>query len=73
MAEYTGLDMVRVQELNLLEYSTYFRDGVIHRRLQSEEGREYLKECWILEQTKPDRGGIRHIAEHSGSIEREEG
>jgi len=26
---------------------------------QTEEGREYLERCWIMEQTKPDREKIR--------------
>jgi hypothetical protein len=27
--------------------------------MQSSEGKEYLENCWRLEQTEPDRQGLR--------------
>ena len=59
VSEYTGLDTERVQELDFITYLIYFHDGVIYRHLQSEEGREYLKMCWTLEQTEPDRKRLK--------------
>ena len=35
------------------------RDAFIARKLQSEDGREYLDNAWRLEQTEPDVDGLR--------------
>ena len=35
------------------------RDAFIYKQSQTKEGREYLEECWILEQTEPDREALR--------------
>lgn len=45
-------------EINDLDFDIYkllLRDGYIHKLEQTKEGREYLKNAWILEQTEPDR------------------
>lgn len=59
MAEYTGLSLLEVWELDLLEYLTYRRDAFIHKYNQTEAGREYLDNAWRMEQTKPDRPKLR--------------
>jgi len=41
------------------DYMALQRDAYIHKLIQTEEGREYLEKCWILEQTKPDRQKLR--------------
>ena len=35
------------------------RDAFIFNLQQTESGREYLEECWLLEQTEPDRKALR--------------
>lgn len=57
--DYTGLDFLAIEELDLVTYLIYFRDGVIHRHLQTVEGQEYLKNCWRLAQSEPDRKKLR--------------
>lgn len=59
MSEYTGLSFKQLEKMNVFEYWLYLRDAVIYRYNKTESGREYLKKCWILEQTKPDRATLR--------------
>ena len=59
VAEYTGLNMLQVEELNYLDYLIYRRDAFIHKMSQSEEGEKYLNNAWRLEQVEPDRDTLR--------------
>lgn len=59
VSDYTGYNFDRVEELEVFEYWLLLRDAVIHKYLQTEEGREYLENCWTIEQTKPDRQSLR--------------
>ncbi len=59
MHDYTGFSFPEIDELLVTEYMLYLRDGVIHHLMQTDKGKEYLKKCWILEQTKPDRKLLR--------------
>lgn len=40
-------------------YLYFMREANIHRLMQTKEGREYLDNCWRMEQTKPDRKKLR--------------
>ena len=59
IAEYTKLDFLKIKELPIDVYCLYMRDAFIYKQNQTESGREYLKKCWLLEQTTPDRKGLR--------------
>jgi hypothetical protein len=59
VAEYTGLNILQVEDLDYLDYLRYRRDAFIHRMSQTEEGEKYLNNAWRLEQTKPDRESLR--------------
>lgn len=59
MSQYTGLTMLEVEELDLIDYLIYRRDAVISALSKTEKGTEYLNNAWRLEQTKPDRGALR--------------
>lgn len=59
VAQYTGLNMLQVEELDILDYFIYRRDAFIWRMSQTEKGTEYLNNAWRLEQTKPDREALR--------------
>lgn len=59
VAQYTGLNILQVQELDYVEYLRYRRDAFIYRMSQTEKGEKYLNNAWRLEQTKPDRDGLR--------------
>lgn len=59
VSEYTGFNFAQILELDVFEYQALLRDAVIYKYMQTEEGRDYLDRCWILEQTKPDRKRLR--------------
>lgn len=59
VAEYTGLNILQVEELDYIDYLMYRRDAFIYRMSQTEEGEKYLNNAWRLEQTKPDRESLR--------------
>lgn len=59
MADYTGLTLVEVRQLDYLVYLTWRRDAFIHKYNSTEAGRKYLDNAWRCEQTKPDRAALR--------------
>lgn len=59
VAQYTGLNILQVEELDYIDYLMYRRDAFIYRMSQTEEGEKYLNNAWRLEQTKPDRKSLR--------------
>jgi len=59
VAEYTGLNMIEIEELNYLDFLLYRRDAFIWKMSQTEDGQKYLDNAWRLEQTTPDREGLR--------------
>lgn len=56
---YTGLTFQEIKRLNYIEYLTYRRDAFLHHMNSFEEGREYLRNAWRMEQTEPDRLSLR--------------
>ena len=40
-------------------YLFYMREAFIYNMNQTKEGREYLENCWRMEQTKPERKKLR--------------
>lgn len=48
-----------MRELNYVQYLTWRRDAFIHMLSRTEEGQEYLDNAWRMEQTAPDRAGLR--------------
>lgn len=59
MAEYAGLSIPAVRELEYIQYLTWRRDAYIHMLSRTEAGQEYLDNAWRMEQTKPDRARLR--------------
>ena len=59
VARYTGLNILQVEELDILDFSRYRRDAFIYQMSQTKEGEEYLNNAWRLEQTAPDRKQLR--------------
>lgn len=48
-------------QIDCFTYKLLFRDAFINRMRQTEEGREYLENCWLITQTEPDRAKLRKI------------
>ena len=59
VAEYTGLNLLQVRELDYVQYLIWRRDAFIHKLSQTEAGQEYLDNAWRMEQTQPDRPRLR--------------
>lgn len=59
MADYAGLSLLEVRELNYLQYLIWRRDAYIYMLSRTEAGQEYLDNAWRMEQTEPDRSGLR--------------
>jgi hypothetical protein len=59
VAEYTGLNFIQIKQLRYTEFLQYRRDAFIKRLNGTEEGREYLRNAWRMEQTEPDRAALR--------------
>lgn len=59
VADYTGLNFLEIEELPIDTYFLLLRDAFIYDRQKTEAGREYLENCWRLEQTEPDRKALR--------------
>jgi hypothetical protein len=57
--EYSGLTFAEQMQLGCITLKMLVRDAYIHKMSQTEEGRDYLQQCWILTQTKPDKAKLR--------------
>ena len=58
VSEYSGLNFLQVGQLDYGTYLLWLRDAYISGLNQTEEGRQYLDDCWRMEQTKPDRAKL---------------
>ena len=57
--DYLNITIFDVQEMPIDLYLYFMREANIHKLMQTKEGREYLDNCWRMEQTKPDRKKLR--------------
>jgi hypothetical protein len=48
-------------------YMLLMRDAFIFKQSQTPAGREYLENCWRIEQTEPDRKALRRRFGKEGS------
>lgn len=60
ISDYTGLNILEVENLPYGRYLLYRRDTWINNLRQTEEGREILQNIWRLTQTKADYNAIRN-------------
>ena len=59
VAEYTGLSIPQVQQLNFVQYLVWRRDAFIYMLSRTEAGQEYLDNAWSMAQTEPERVKLR--------------
>ncbi len=52
--EKFGIPIDKALELDNLTFNKLLRDALCLRFRETEEGRQYLKDCWRLQQTEPD-------------------
>lgn len=67
MSQYTGLNFNDIGRLNYVTFLQYRRDAFIQRCRSTEAGQEYLDNAWRMEQTKPDRVGLRKKLKKGGA------
>lgn len=48
-----------LMQVDCITFKMLLRDAYINRISQTEEGREYLENCWLITQTEPDRAQLR--------------
>lgn len=59
VSHYTGISFSELMRIDCITFKMLLRDALINRLRQSEEGREYLENCWLMKQTEPDRQTLR--------------
>ena len=59
VADYAGLSLLEVRELDYIQYLIWRRDAYIYMLSRTEKGQDYLDNAWRMEQTEPDRAGLR--------------
>jgi len=59
VSDYSSLDFDECLNLDCYTYKLLLRDAYIHKLKQSEQGREYLENCYVLQQTEPDRKTLK--------------
>lgn len=64
--DYLHINIFELQELPIDIYLFFMREAYIANLSTTDEGKEYLNNCWRLEQTKPDRENIRRNFEKRG-------
>ena len=63
MKDYTGLNFIELKLLPLSLYLLYRRDSWINYMMETEKGREFLKDVKRLQETKADVQAIREFNE----------
>lgn len=66
VADYCNINIFDVNQMEIDVYLFYMRQAMIYENSKTKEGREYLKNCWRIEQTEPDRKGIREHFKKKG-------
>lgn len=59
VAEYAGISIPQVRQLDYIQYLIWRRDAYIYMLSRTEAGQEYLDNAWRMEQTEPDRAALR--------------
>lgn len=67
VADYTRLNFNEVIELDCFTFKMLLRDAFVDMMSKSEEGRDYLEQCWILKQTEPNIARLRELTEKSNA------
>jgi hypothetical protein len=56
---YFGIPIDKQLELDVLTFNMLLRDSLCMRLAETEEGNNYLEDCFILQQTNPDRKQLK--------------
>ena len=61
ISDYCNIPITKVKALPLDEWLMYRRDSFIFNCEQSEKGRRYLKNAYLMTQTKPDIKRLKEV------------
>ena len=61
VSDYTRTSFSDCLKLSCYDFRILFRDAYIFKLKQTEEGKEYLENCYLLEQEQPDRNSLRRL------------
>lgn len=53
------MNFSELMQVDCITFKILLRDAFIDKMSRSEEGREYLENCWLMKQTEPDRAKLR--------------
>lgn len=56
--EKFGISMDKQLQMDTLSYNKVLRDAICLKYAETQKGRDYLFDCWRLQQTEPDLGKI---------------
>lgn len=59
VSTYTGMSFSELMGVDCITFKMLLRDAFINKMRQTEEGREYLENCWLIKQTEPNRAELR--------------
>lgn len=66
VVEYTGLNLHEALQLPCDVYLLCYKNWLVDRLMQTENGRKYLDDCERLKQTKLDRAGLAQLMRAMG-------
>lgn len=52
--EKFGVPIDKAMELDILTFNKLLRDSIVIAYSETKDGREYLEDCWRMNQTEPD-------------------
>ena len=61
VANYLRCSFFEVLELDLIDYLGFRREAFISRMSETKEGREYLRNAYLYENTKPDKQALMNL------------
>lgn len=68
MSEYSGLSFVELAHLPLSMFLLIRRDSWISSMMNGENGREFLKTLWRIQQTEPDMEAVERFRQRGGAV-----
>jgi len=58
--DYANVSYFDTLEMDMYTFYSLLKDAFIYNCQNTEKGKEYLENAWILEQKKPSRGELRN-------------
>ena len=66
ISDYTGLNFIECVNLDCFVYRQLFADALITKLSATEQGKQYLDDCYVLRQTNPDKKALHEYGQDKG-------